>query len=107
MIARTSSPTININKILSELSCEIMDIFTYDNNKLSASPGKDVVGKDIVKLQYLHACNIQILRSTDLQRFLVELVRRICPKIEEFFPLEIILFILITFFLEYMYVLIF
>ena len=83
------------------------DIFTYDNNKLSASPGKDVVGKDIVKLQYLRACNIQILHSTDLQRFLVELVRRICPKIEEFFPLEIILFILITFFLEYMYVLIF
>ena len=83
------------------------DIFTYDNNKLSASPGKYVVGKDIVKLQYLRACNIQILHSTDLQRFLVELVRRICPKIEEFFPLEIILFILITFFLEYMYVLIF
>ena len=83
------------------------DIFTDDNNKLSASPGKDVVGKDIVKLQYLHACNIQILHSTDLHRFLVELVRRICPKIEEFFPLEIILFILISFLLEYMYVLIF
>ena len=47
---------------------------------------------------------MQILYSTDLQRFLVELVQRICPKIEEFFPVEIIL---ITFFLEFMYVLIF
>ena len=74
------------------------DIFTYDNNKLSASPGKDVVGKDNVKLQYLR--NIQILHSADLHRFLVELVGRIFPKIEAFFPLEIILFILIAFSLE-------
>ena len=60
------------------------DIFTYDNNKLSASPGKDVVGKDSVKLQYLR--NIQILHSTDLHIFLVELMGRICPKIEAFSP---------------------
>ena len=75
------------------------DIFTYDNNKLSASPGKDVAGKGSVKLQYLR--NIQILHSTDLHRFLVELEGRICPKIEAFFPLEITLFICITFSLEY------